>query len=524
MDQKPKPKSKPKSKHRILKSTSVVAGMTLLSRVLGFMRDIVFAQIFGASAAFDAYVVATKIPNFLRRLFAEGAFSQAFVPILAEYKEVRSAKDVREFISRIAGCLGLALLVITLLAQVIAPLIIMVFAPGFLRDPLRFPYATHMLHITFPYLFFIGMTAFSGAILNTYGRFSIPAFTPALLNVALIAVSLFWAPHAQVPVFALAWGVFFGGLLQLGIQIPALLKLNLLPIPKWGWKDPGVRRVIKLMVPALFGVSVAQVGLLIDNFFASFLPHGSISWLYYSDRLVYFPTGVVGVAIATVVLPYLSRHSSNKDEARYSETLDWALRCVVLVGLPCAVGMFITAGPIISTLIHHGEFTTHDLIMTRKSLMAFSIGLPGFMLVKVLAAGFYSKQNIKTPVKIAVVATAINVILNLALIHHLAHAGLALATSIASLFNAVALLVMLIRQKIFIPSKNWWRILLQVVIANVVMGVVVYYFAGGLQRWIQWDVLSRVLHLVPLLIVAFISYVLTLLLLGLRPRHFKPPL
>lgn len=509
--------------YKLFKSTTLVASMTLISRVMGFVRDVVLASVFGAGPAFDAFAIAFKIPNFMRRLFGEGAFSQAFVPILAEYRTNRSHEEVRQFVNHIAGTLASALLIVVLLAEIIAPIIIMVFAPGFIHDPLRFAYATHMIRITFPYLLLIALTAFCSATLNTFNRFGVPAFTPVLLNVAMVAVALWFAPYADVPIYVLAWGVLIGGAAQLLMQLPFLKRINIFPIPKLQWKDPGVTRVLKLMVPALFGVSVAQISLLIDNFFASFLPAGSISWLYYSDRLTYLPLGVIGVALATVVLPNLSRfHSTNSKEA-YSQTLDWALRLAMLVGIPSAVGLFVLAGPLITTLFHHGEFTMFDVIMTRKALWAFSVGLPGFMLVKILASAFYSRQNIKTPVKIAAVTMVVNLILNLALIKPLAHAGLALATSAASLFNAFLLIFFLLRHSIFKPKPQWLFFLLRIIFANIVMGVVIWWFAGDLKHWLGWSVWQRSWCLFIAVLLGAVVYVLVLLICGLRIKDLRPP-
>jgi len=510
-------------RRKLFKSTSIVAAMTMLSRLLGFVRDMILAHVFGAGAAFDAFIIAFKIPNFMRRLFAEGAFSQAFVPILAEFRTKGEQESIQNFVNRIAGTLGLALLLFVVLAEIFAPLIIMIFAPGFIHDPTRYHLALHMMRITFPYLLLISLVAFAGAILNTCGRFSIPAFTPVLLNVSLILVAWFWAPHSSTPIYVLAWGVLIGGLAQLSLQWPALRKVGLLPIPKAGFKDPGVRRVMKLMVPALFGVSVMQISLLIDNFFASFLPPGSISWLYFSDRLTYLPLGVIGVALATVVLPNLARSHSSDSHKQFSATLDWALRCVVVVGLPSAVGLFFLSGPLLSTLFQHQEFTVMDVIMTRKSLMAFSVGLPGFMLIKVLASAFYSRQNIRTPVKIAAVAVGLNLVLNIALIKPMAHAGLALATSIASLFNAMVLLRMLLKREAYRPQGTWWPFLARIAIANVIMAFVIIGLAGNYQQWFSWQVSQRVLHLLFVIVVSVVVYFAVLWLSGLRPKHFSPP-
>lgn len=508
---------------KLFKSTFIVSSMTLISRLVGFARDVVLAVIFGAGPAFDAFVVAFKIPNFMRRLFGEGAFAQAFVPVLAEYRIHRSQKEVHQFINAIAGSLGTVLLVIVALAEIIAPLVIMLFAPGFVRDPVRLTYATHMLRITSPYLLLIALTAFAGATLNTFSRFAVPAFTPVLLNIAMIAVAWLWAPHVSTPIYVLAWGVLIGGLLQLATQLPFLYRLGFLPIPKWWWRDLGVIRVLKLMVPALFGVSVAQISLLIDNFFASFLAAGSISWLYYSDRLTYLPLGVIGVALATVVLPNLSRHHSSQSANAYSATLDWALRMAILIGIPAAVALFILAGPLLATLIYHGAFTAHDVFMTRKSLWVFSIGLPGFMLVKILASAFYSRQNIKTPVKIAATAMGANLILNVLLIHPLAHAGLALATSLASAFNAGLLLYFLLRRSIYRPAPNWSKLIFRLVVANFVMGFVIVWFSGNIGRWLVWSVGERIWHLLVVILLGFFTYLVTLWISGLKLSDLLSP-
>lgn len=508
---------------KLFKSTLIFSSMTLVSRLFGFARDVVLAVIFGAGPAFDAFVVAFKIPNFMRRLFGEGAFSQAFIPVLAEYRMHRSRKEVHQFIDAISGSLGATLLVVVALFEILSPLVIMMSVPGFIRDPLRLNYAAHILRIISPYLLLITLTAFSGATLNTFNRFAITAFTPVLLNVSMIAVAWFWAPHASTPIYILARGVLIGGLLQLMAQLPCLHRLGLLPIPKWQWRDPGVIRVLKLIIPALFGVSVTQISLLIDNFFASFLAAGSISWLYYSDRLTYLPLGVIGVALATVVLPNLSQHHSLKSTNAYSATLDWALRISVLIGIPAAVALFILSGPLLATLIYHGAFTAHDVLMTRKSLWAFSVGLPGFMLIKILASAFYSCQNIKTPVKIAAIAMVANLILNVLLIHPLAHAGLALATSLSSTFNATLLLYFLLRRSIYKPTANWSKLIFRLVIANFVMGFIIVGLSGNIGRWLVWSVSERVWHLLIVILLGFLTYSVTLWISGLRFSDLLSP-
>lgn len=510
------------SEHRIVKSATIVAAMTLISRLMGFVRDVVLAGIFGAGPAFDAFVIAFKLPNFMRRLFAEGAFSQAFVPVLSEYRAKNTHEEVQQFINRIAGGLSLVLFIITILAIIAAPFIITVFAPGFSHGGERYDYATHMLRIIFPYILLISLTAFTGATLNTYRQFALPAFTPVLLNVVLILVACLWAPYTAVPIYTLAWGVLIGGVVQFVAQLPSMYRLNLFPIPKVDWKDEGVKRVLKLMVPALFGVSVAQLSLLIDSFFASFLQAGSISWLYYSDRLIYLPQGVIGVALATVVLPHLAQHHSQKNGDAYSKTLDWALRSALVVGIPSAIGLFFLAGPILATMIKHGVFNNFDVIMTTKSLRAFTIGLPAFMIIKILASAFYSRQNIKTPVKIAGLAMGVNLLLNIALIFPLAHAGLALSTSIASIFNALCLFFLLWRQKIYRPNPGWSKLLIRLFLANAIMTVVIVLLTGDLNLWLNMKLFTKVWHLVGIIGIGLLTYFGCLLLFGVRKRDFRP--
>ena len=507
----------------LFKLTIVVSSMTLISRLLGFIRDIILAIIFGAGPDFDAFIVGFKIPNFMRRLFGEGAFTQAFVPVLSDYQANRQLAEVQGFINHIAGSLGAILLIIVAIVEINAPMIVMTFAPGFVRDPMRLAYAMHMLRITSPYLLFIGLTSFSSAILNTFNRFGIAAFTPVLLNISLIVVASFWSPYAPIPIYVLAWGVLIGGIMQFLLQLPFLYRLNLLPAPKWQWNNPGVMRVLKLMIPAIFGVSVAQISLLIDNFFASFLAVGSISWLYYSDRLIYLPLGVIGIALATVVLPNLARQHGQKSIHAYSATLDWALRIGILMGVPSAVGLFILSGPLLVTLIYHGAFTKYDVIMTRRSLSTFSVGLPGFILVKILASAFYSRQDVKTPVKIAAASMLVNLILNIILIHPLAHAGLALATSLAASFNAALLLYFLLRDKIYVPLTRWVKLILRSIFSNSLMGFVIYWFSGGIERWLIWSIGERIWHLILAILLGLLSYILTIWISGLRMHDLYPP-
>jgi putative peptidoglycan lipid II flippase len=495
----------------------------MISRVFGFIRDMVTAHLFGASLYSDAFFVAFRIPNFMRRLFAEGSFSQAFVPVLSEYQKRESQDEIKSFINSMAGTLGAVLLMVTCAGILLAPLIVRIFAPGFVADGQRYDLAVMMLRITFPYLLFISLTAFSGAILNTYSKFWVAAFTPVFLNISMIATAIWLAPHLNVPIVGLAWGVFIAGIIQLCFQIPFLKRMGLLPKPKIDFKNKGVTKVLKLMVPALFGVSVSQVNLLLDTLFASFLVVGSVSWLYFSDRLMEFPLGVFGVAISTVILPHLSRHHASESLKDFSATLDWALRCVLLVGLPSAVVLAVISGPLLSTLLQYGHFDGHAVLMARQSLSAFAIGIAPFMLIKVLAAGFYAKQDMRTPVKIGIMAMVANMVLNLMLIWSLKHAGIALATSIASLLNAGFLFYYLRKKGIYQPRAGWKKFWWRLVFANSLVALMLWFGAGDIQQWITNPALWRLLHLSALLVGAVVVYAVGLFVVGIRPRHLLIP-
>ncbi len=506
----------------LFRSTTLVSGMTAISRILGFVRDMLVAQLFGATPAVDAFYVAFRIPNFMRGLFAEGAFAQAFVPVLSEYRQLRPPEEVQQFIRRMQGSLAVVLLLVTLLAMLFTPLLTTVFAPGWLsHDPQRFELATHMLRITFPYLMLISLTAFCGAVLNSYGLFGVPAFTPVILNVVMIVSAVWLAPHFTQPVVALAWGVFIAGISQFLFQLPFMRLRGLLFWPSLVWRDEGVRRVIKLLIPALFGVSVAQISLLIDTLFASFLPVGSITWLYYSDRLTYFPLGIFGVALATVVLPHLSRKHADRSVEEFSMALDWALRCVLVIAIPASIGLYMLAGPLFTALFQYGRFHAHDVVMASWSLHMYAFGLPAFMLVKVLASGFYSQQDIKTPVRIAVTALIINMLLNFALIWHLKHAGLALATSLSSSVNAGLLWWYLGKRGVYRLQPGWIAYLLRLVASGVVMCGLLAWFSPPVAEWLSWSWQPRVWHLGLLLLMAMVSYIVCLRISGLKLRDFR---
>jgi putative peptidoglycan lipid II flippase len=508
---------------QLVKSTSIIIIMTLISRIFGFIRDMVTANLFGAGAAFDAFSVAFRIPNFMRRLFAEGAFSQAFVPILSEYQKQKSQADIRCFISAMTGTLGITLLVVTLLGMIGAPWIIRLFAPGFEISDQRSDFAITMLRITFPYLFFISLTAFSGAILNTYNRFWVAAFTPVFLNICMIATAIWWSPRFITPIISLAWGVFIAGMAQLLFQWPFLKRLHLISWPKIDFCNIGVMRVLKLMVPALFGTSVGQVNLLVDTWFASLLTVGGVSWLYYSDRLMEFPLGVFGVAISTVILPHLSRYHALQAQEHFSLTLDWALRAVLLIGIPAAVVLAIVSGPLLSTLFQYGKFDGYAVMMARKSLSAFAIGIAPFMLVKVLAAGFYAKQNVRIPVRIGIGAMVANMLFNILLIQPLAHAGIAMATSLAALLNTACLYYFLRQRGIYQPRKGWRLFSLRIVATNLVLAIWLWVSVGDLAAWLTHSGMWRIKHLAILLVSAMFVYCSALWLAGIRLQHLIIP-
>lgn len=505
----------------LLRSTSLVSVMTLMSRLMGFARDMVLASYFGAQGGMDAFLVAFKIPNFMRRLFAEGAFSQAFVPVLAEYQKTRTVAEVRSFLARVAGSLSAILMLVTIVGVVASPVIIFIFAPGFAHDPMRASLATEMLRFTFPYLMLISLTGMAGAILNTYGYFGVPAFTPILLNISLIIAAVYLSQWFAQPIVALAYGVLIAGIAQLLFQIPFLHHRQLLVKPKVMLKDEGVMRVLKLMVPALFGVSIAQINLLIDTVFASFLKVGSITWLYFTDRLTDFPLGVFGVAIATVILPHLSRRHAEQNALHFSRALDWGLRLLLLIGLPSGLGLACFSMPLIAACFTYGTFSSIDLIQTQKSLITLGLGVPAFMMVKVLASGFYARQDIKTPVKVGAYAMLFNTILCALLILPLAHAGLALASSLAGYMNCGALIYLLIKRDIYQPSPGWRRYILQLAVANTLVGLYLLFMANSITYWLSMSLLMRVGMILFHVLVAVIIYFLGLYLSGVRIKQFR---
>ncbi|MBY6188062.1 murein biosynthesis integral membrane protein MurJ [Marinobacter hydrocarbonoclasticus] len=513
---------------RLVRSGLVVSAMTLVSRVLGLVRDVVVANLMGAGAAADVFFLANKIPNFLRRLFAEGAFAQAFVPVLSEYQQQREPDEVRDLIAKVSGTLGGIVTLVTLIGVIASPVLAALFGTGWFVAWVngdaageKFLLASLMLKITFPYLWFITLTALAGAILNTLGRFAVAAFTPVFLNVAIIACALWLSPQLERPELGLAWGVFLGGLIQFLFQIPFLYKANMLVRPQWGWHHPGVTRIRTLMIPAMFGVSVSQINLLFDTLIASFLMTGSISWLYYSDRLLEFPLGLFGIAIATVILPALSKDKANGDPSQFSQTLDWGVRSVLLVGIPAMLGLMVLAQPMLMVLFMRGEFAVSDTQMASMSLLAYASGLLSFMLVKVLAPGYYARQDTKTPVRYGIIAMVANMAFNLALAIPFGYVGLALATSASATLNAVLLYRGLRTQGVYQLSARSLGQIGRMAVAGGLMAGALLWLSPNEAGWLAMSFMERGITLFGLIGLGAVVYGLGLMLFGLRPRQLK---
>jgi len=504
----------------LFKTLASVGGMTTISRILGFIRDSIIARIFGVGVETDAFFVAFKIPNLFRRISAEGAFTQAFVPILAEYKTKKSKIEVSYLINKVATLLGIFLVLITLVGVFGAPWLIYLSAPGFISEPEKFNLTVNLLQITFPYIFFISLVSMAGGILNTYGKFVVPAFTPVWLNISFIIAALYFSDLFEEPIKALAWAVFFGGALQLFFQIPFLKQIGCLPKINLDLKDKGVWRILKLMGPAIFGVSIMQISLLINTIFASFLASGSISWLYYADRLMEFPAGVLGVALSTILLPNLSKSFSRKKTVDYSELVNWGLRLGILLAVPAATALAILAIPLIATLFYYGAFTETDILMTQYALIAYSIGLVGLILIKILAPAFYAQQNIKTPVKIALFTLFCTQFMNLIFIGYLKHTGLALAIGLGACINAALLFYHLKKGQVFKLNAGWTMFLIKIIFAAFVMALGLFYFKGTIDLWINYSAFSRFVHLIALILFGTTLYFITLRLCRLDITEF----
>ena len=523
---------------KLIKSGLIVSAMTLISRVLGLVRDVVIANVMGAGAMADVFLFANKIPNFFRRLFAEGAFAQAFVPVLSEYhtKDEASQNDslehTRRLIAQASGTLGVIITGVTLFGMLASPLFVMLFGFGWFIDwfnsdglvtegAQKFDLASNLLKITFPYLWFISFTALAGAVLNTMGRFAVAAFTPVLLNVAIIIMAIYGAQYTQSPAHALAWGVFLGGLIQFLFQIPFLYKANVLVKPKWAWHSKGVQKIRKLIIPALFGVSVTQINLLLDTLIATMLITGSISWLYYADRLLEFPLGLFGIGIATVVLPSLSKlHSKNSPE-EFSDTIDWGLKVVSFFGWPALAGLMVLAQPIIMILFMRGEFTTTDVVQVSMALFAYLSGLLSFMFIKILAPGYYARQDTKTPVKIGIKAMAANMVFNIMLAPFFGYVGLAIATTMSATLNAWLLYRGLKQAGVYQLSKSTVLFLCKLMLSAGVMASVVYALSYDFDTWLKMTFIQQVQHLVICIAGGCFSYFLCVALLGIRFSDFK---
>ena len=492
--------------------------MTLISRISGLVRDVVMANIIGSGALADAFFVAFRIPNFFRRIFGEGAFSQAFVPVFTELR-ANNTEQVKGFINATAGILAASTLLISIAGMVFAPTVVRVFAPGFVEDPQKFATTVNALRFMFPYLFCISLVAMSAGVLNTLNRFAIPAVTPLLLNLCLIAAMLGLVPWLDNAALALAIGVLIAGFVQLGFQIPSLRQADCLPIPTIDKNNPAMRKVFKLMLPAVFSVSVAQVNTLVNTFLASFLVTGSVSWLYFSDRLMEFPVGVFGIALATVVLPSLAKAHAVGTPDSFSQMMDWALRWVVLIAVPASCALYLLAIPLLTTLFQYNAFSTHDVLMSALALKAFAVGVCGFIFIKVLAPGFFARQDTTTPMRIAVVAVVVNVVLSIVLVGSMAHTGLALAISLAAWVNAILLFIMLLKRGIYQPQSGWVWFLLRVAIAVATMCACLWYLDQPVPTWFAQNLWQRITSLTYMVGLGAGCYFAMLLLLGIRPHQ-----
>ncbi len=507
----------------LLKSLATISGLTLVSRVLAFARDVLIARVFGAGMATDAFFVAFKLPNLLRRMFAEGAFSQAFVPIFGEYRNRRGHEETKLLVDHVTTMLAIILFGVTLIGIIAAPILVYISAPGFAADTQKFDLTVQLLRYTSPYIFFISLVAVAAAILNTYNKFWVPAFAPILLNVCFIVAALWLAPYCDPPVLALAWAVLVAGFVQLAFQIPFLNKIGMLPALRFNWNDAGMWRVIKQMGPAMFGVSIAQISLIINTIFASLLAVGSVSWLYYADRLMEFPSGMLGAALGTILLPSLSKCFASDNTVEYSKLLDWGLRLTIMLTLPAALALGMIAVPLLATFFQRGAFTGHDVMMTSQALLGYSVGLIGLILVKILAPGFYARQDIRTPVKIGIVTLvatqAMNALFAFGL--HLHHAGLALSIGLGACLNSAILFHYLRKHGIYQPEPGWARFFFKIFIAVCALGVALWFGMGTEQSWLTGSGWTRIGRLTWLVLGGIAVYFAALAALGFRPRDFS---
>jgi len=516
---------------KLLRSGIIVSAMTFISRILGLVRDSLLAAVLGAGPSADVYLVAAKIPNFLRRLFAEGAFAQAFVPVLSEYQTNKEEDEVRYFIARVSGTLGTIVTIVAIVGVVASPVLAALFGTGWFVEWLKdgaggekFELTSLMLKITFPYIWFITLVGLSGSILNAMGKFAVASFTPVFLNLAIISAIVFIAPHFDEPAIGIAWGWFVGGLAQLLFQLPFLYKARMLVRPKWGWNNEGVIKIRTLMIPALFGVSVSQINLLFDTVIATSLGGGSVSWLFFADRLLEFPLGLFGIAIATVILPLLSRQYSSAND-NFRLTMDWGVRMVLLMGLPAMLGLMVLAKPMLNVLFMRGEFTSNDVDMASFALVAYSCGLLSFMMIKVLAPGFYARQDTKTPVKIGIKAMianmGFNLIFALALGYEYGYIGLAFATALSATCNAFWLHQQLKKDGVYHFSSQTVIFAIKAMVASVIMAGIVFYMNPDQVFWFEADIWLKVVELTKLIVIAAACYFSLMAIFGIRPSHLK---
>lgn len=515
---------------KLVKSGLIVSAMTLISRILGLVRDVVIASLMGAGASADAFFFANKIPNFLRRLFAEGAFAQSFVPVLSEYHQHdldNKTQETRKLISQVSGTLGVVISLVTLFGMIASPLIVLVFGPGFFMESMqeggsgKFDLSASLLKITFPYLWFISFTALSGAILNTYGKFAVSSFTPVLLNICIIGMAIWGRELFENPEYALAWGVFLGGLVQFLFQLPFLYKAGALVEPTWGWKSKGVTKIRKLMAPALFGVSVTQINLLLDTQIASLLGTGAVSWLYYADRLLEFPLGLFGIGIATVILPSLAKLHTSNNKQEFSQTIEWGIKIINLLGWPALVGLMVLAQPIIMVLFMRGEFTQLTVMQVSFALFAYLSGLVSFMFIKILAPGYYARQDTKSPVKIGIKAMVANMAFNIMLAPFFGYVGLAIATTLSATLNAYWLYQGLSSQNVYklSPSAKW--LIGKIIFSAIVMAIVVYQLSPSFDIWLSFTWIEKISQLIFCIVAGMLSYFISIILCGIRFNDFK---
>ena len=521
----PQQPTEAKGTKALLKSTAAFGSVTVVSRITGLIRDIIFAQIIGSTIVADAFFVAFRIPNFFRRIFGEGAFSAAFIPVYTQKKMSAPAAEVRGFLDLVSGRLALALLTLTLIGVIFAPILVSALAPGFRADPIKFQMTVDSLRITFPYVFFICLVALCGAILNTHERFAAPAATPILLNVALIAAALWITGLTENAAVALSIGVFVAGVVQLLFQIPFLARINTVPRPRLkrkqkGEAEEGAKEVYRLMLPSIFGSSVAQINLIINTFIASFLVTGSVSWLYYSDRLMEFPLGVFGVALGSVILPRLSKEHAQVASAEFSRLLDWGLRLSLLISIPATVGLIALSDIIMATLFFHGAFTENDVAMSSRALIAFSVGLVALVAVRVLSPGFFARNDTKTPVRAGVIAMFVNIGLAIVLVFPLKHVGLALAISVSAFVNAGLLLYWLIREKTYSPQLGWLVFLARTIGASLIMGGTLVWLTPTLTEWFEIGIQGRIFWLFLYIFTGAVLYSVWLVIFGMKIRQF----